>query len=419
MPSRARGARGTPPVSLPAGAANWNLVLATLAFAVNFWAWALLSPLAPAYGRELGLSSFQTAALTAVPVLVGSLGRIPIGALTDRLGGRLMFAIVSFATIAPVLFLANVEGYAALIAGGFVLGIGGTSFAIGVPHVNAWFPPARRGFAIGVFGAGTGGTAISAFFTPRISESVSREAAFLIVAVALAIVGVLCLLMMRNSPAWTPSTQSLGQKFGSAARLQVTWELAVLYAVTFGGYVALSNYLPTYLRQIYDLPVTDASTRMAGFVVLAVIARPIGGALSDRFGAIPVLVCSFAIVALFAVVQAFEGPLLPWATIAFLSLAAGVGAGAGATFALVAKVTPAAQVGAVTGIVGAAGGLGGFVPPLLMGAIYGGTGSYAIGLMLLSDVALAALVFTQVKLARDARERAGVPARQPGTRMRR
>ncbi len=412
MATTARGGAAAASVSLPSSAANWNLALATGAFAVNFWAWALLSPLAPVYQRELGLSSFQTAALTAVPVLVGALGRIPVGALTDRFGGRLMFTIISFATIVPVLFLANVKGYGALIAGGFVLGIGGTTFAIGVPHVNAWFVAARRGFATGVFGAGMGGTAISAYFTPRISANVSREAAFLIVAAALAAVGVLCLLTMRSSPAWTPSTQSLGQKFGAAARLRVTWELAVLYAVTFGGYVALSNYLPTYLRQTYDLSVTDASTRMAGFVVLAVIARPVGGTLSDRIGPLRVLVGSLAIIAFFAVIQAFEGPLMPWATIAFLSLAAGVGAGAGATFALVAKVTPVAQVGAVTGIVGAVGGLGGFVPPLLMGAIYGGTGSYAIGLMLLSDVALAALVFTQAKLARDAKERAAAPARQ-------
>jgi NNP family nitrate/nitrite transporter-like MFS transporter len=418
MAKTRRGGAASAPAALSAGSANWNLLLATVAFAVNFWSWALLSPLAPVYGRELGLSSFQTAALTAVPVLVGSLGRIPVGALTDRFGGRLMFSIVSAVAIVPVLFLSTVEGYAALIAGGFALGIGGTSFAIGVPHVNAWFPPARRGFAIGVFGAGTGGTAISAFLTPRISENVSREAAFLVVAVALGVVAVLCLLTMRNSPAWTPSTQSMAEKFGAAARLTVTWELAVLYAVTFGGYVALSNYLPTYLRQIYELEITDASTRMAGFVILAVIARPVGGALSDRIGAIPVLVGSLGIVAFFAVVQAFEGPLVPWATVAFLSLAAGVGAGAGATFALVAKVTPASQVGAVTGIVGAAGGLGGFVPPLLMGAILGGTGSYAIGLMLLSDVALAALVFTVVKLARDAREREA-PAGRPTTKLRR
>ena len=377
------------------GAATWNLVLATTASTVCFWAWALIAPLAPAYKEELGLSAVRTSVLIAVPVLVGALGRIVVGALTDRYGGRVRFAVVTLSTVLPVLFLSRVSSYGLLVLGGFVLGVGGTGFAVGVPHCNAWFPPARRGFALGVFGAGMGGTAISAFFTPRIASALGREWAFYLPAIALVVVGLLCLLTMRGAPTWTPSTQSLGQKFGTALRLPITWQLSALYAVVFGGYVALANYLPTYLRTAYDLSVTDAATRMAGFVVLAVIARPIGGTLSDRYGGVPVLVTSLGVISAFAVLAAFEGPLLPWGTIAFLSLAAGVGAGSGAAFALLATLTPAHHVGAVTGLVGACGGLGGFFPPLLMGAIYQGTGSYAIGLMLLSDVALGALVFAR------------------------
>jgi NNP family nitrate/nitrite transporter-like MFS transporter len=144
------------------------LGIATVGFAVNFWAWALLSPLGPLFKDDLGLSAFQQALLVAVPVVVGSVGRIPVGALTDRFGGRMMFPIVSAITIVPVLFLglAGHSSLAALLVGGFFLGVGGTAFAVGVPFVNAWFPPERRGLAIGVFGAGMGGTAISAL-TPR------------------------------------------------------------------------------------------------------------------------------------------------------------------------------------------------------------------------------------------------------------
>src|ERR1041385_845751 len=134
------------------------LGLATIGFAVNFWAWALLSPLAPKFKDALHLSSFEQALLVAVPVVVGSLGRIPVGALTDRFGGRGMFPLVSLATIVPVLYLglAGRTTLAGLLVGGFFLGIGGTAFAVGVPFVTAWFPPAKRGLAVGVFGMGMG-----------------------------------------------------------------------------------------------------------------------------------------------------------------------------------------------------------------------------------------------------------------------
>jgi NNP family nitrate/nitrite transporter-like MFS transporter len=183
-------------------------------------------------------------------------------------------------------------------------------------------------------------------------------------------------------------------------RLPVTWQLCFLYAVGFGGFVAFSVYLPAYLRTAYGLDANDAALRTAGFVVLAVIARPTGGWLSDRLHPVPVLVWCLTGVALFAVVQAFQPPLMPVATVAFLAMAALLGAASGAVFALVGKVAPADKVGTVTGLVGAAGGLGGFVPPLVMGWVYGVEGSYAIGLMLLSDVALAAAVYTAVRMAR-------------------
>src|SRR5689334_14282997 len=147
------------------------LGMATAGFALTFWAWALLSPLGAHFKQLLGLSSFQQALLVAVPVIVGALGRIPVGALTDRYGGRIMFPVVSFATIVPVLFL-GLGGYRslqALLAGGFFLGLAGTSFAVGVPFVNAWFPAERRGMAIGVFGMGMGGTAISALTTVKLT----------------------------------------------------------------------------------------------------------------------------------------------------------------------------------------------------------------------------------------------------------
>jgi NNP family nitrate/nitrite transporter-like MFS transporter len=185
-------------------------------------------------------------------------------------------------------------------------------------------------------------------------------------------------------------------------RLRITWQAAILYAVTFGGYVAFSVYLPTDLKTAYGLTQTDAGNRTAGFVLLAVVMRPVGGWLSDRIGPVRVLEAALVVVIAGAVLEAFTPALIPLGTIAFLVMAAALGAGAGATFALVAQQAPANQVGSVTGLVGAAGGLGGFVPPLVMGIIFGQLGSYGLGLGLLALVALGTLVFTFTAVARGA-----------------
>jgi NNP family nitrate/nitrite transporter-like MFS transporter len=378
------------------------LALATIGFAVNFWAWALLSPLGPKLKDSLHLTSFQQALVVAVPVIVGALGRIPVGAMTDRLGGRVMFPAVSFAAIVPVLYLGFLghSSLAGLLVGGFFLGVAGTAFAVGVPFVSAWFTAARRGTAIGVFGAGMGGTAISALTTVKLAAAHGIAAPFVITAIALGVYGVVAMLVLRDAPGRHLPTQSVVTRLGAALRKPITWQASALYAVTFGGYVAFSVYLPTYLKTGYGLLQADAANRMAGFVLVAVLMRPVGGWLSDRFGPVPVLYGVLAVVFLGAAVQSTTPGLVPVGTIAFLSMAGALGAGAGAVFALVALRSPAGMVGAVTGVVGAAGGLGGFVPPLLMGSIYGRSGSYGLGLALLALVALITLGFTATVVRR-------------------
>ncbi|GAA1764729.1 MFS transporter [Luedemannella helvata] len=383
--------------------ATLNLALATIGFLVNFWAWALLGPLGPGIKERLGLSFAAQSLLVAIPVVVGSLGRVPIGALTDRLGARVMFPVVSLATVVPVLTLAFVDSFPALVVTGFFLGIGGTAFAVGVPLVSGWYPPARRGFAIGVFGVGMGGTAISNFTTVKLVDTYGKQTPFLLVAAILVAYAVVAFLLIRDAPDRQRPVGSAWARTAEVGRLAVTWQLCFLYAVGFGGFVAFSVYLPAYLKTAYELSANDAALRTAGFVVLAVIARPTGGWLSDRFHPVPVLVWCFSGTAVFAVIQAFQPTLMPVGTIAFLSMAALLGAASGAVFALVGKVAPGDKVGTITGVVGAAGGLGGFVPPLIMGWVYGLEGSYAIGLMLLSDIALAAAVYTGVKMSGLAR----------------
>ena len=372
------------------------LAMATMGFAINFWAWALVSPLGAYFTDELGLSAVEKSLLVAVPVIVGSLGRIPVGAMTDRFGARLMFPIVSALTILPVLFIGyfgNVS-YAAMLLGGFVLGLGGTTFAIGVPLVNSWFPPAKRGTALGIFGAGMGGTAISAFSTVQLKDAFGLSVPFTLVAVLLAVYAVVSYLVLRDAPGRTVAAGGVVRRTWETLKLPVTLQMSFLYAVGFGGFVAFSVYLPTYLKDTFDLTPSDAALRTAGFVVIAVIMRPVGGWLSDRLHPVPVLVGCFAVVAVFAALSALERPLAPIGTVAFLAMAAALGAASGAVFALVALAAPPGKVGGVTGIVGAAGGLGGFAPPLIMGAIYGWQGNYRPGLLLLAATALVAAVYT-------------------------
>jgi NNP family nitrate/nitrite transporter-like MFS transporter len=399
--SAATGSAAGAEVALGGRTAGGMLALATVGFALCFWAWALISPLGPSFGKEFGLSAFQQSLMVAVPVVVGSLGRIPVGALTDRLGAKTMFPTIALLTIVPVLFVGLVGvSYPLVLIGGFFLGIGGTSFAVGVPFVNAWYPPARRGTAVGVFGAGMGGTAIAAFSTVKIAEKWGEPAPFILVAVLLLAYALVARVLLVNPPRTkAPAAGSIWARAWATLKEPATLKLSWLYALGFGGFVAFSVYLPTYLVNVYGMERGDAALRTAGFVVLAVVMRPVGGFLSDKLGALKVLTACFGLTAVFAFGAALGLHLMPQGTVMFLGMAVALGASSGAVFALVADLVEPSRVGAVTGIVGAAGGLGGFIPPLVMGIVCGQSGHYSLGLGLLAGVALGTAVFTWLGFA--------------------
>lgn len=379
-----------------------NLVLATWVSAINFWAWNMIGPLSTTYAGDMDLSSTQASMLVATPILVGSLGRVAVGSLTDRFGGRTMFLAVTLASIPPVLAVGaagEAGSYPLLLLCGFFLGVAGTIFAVGIPFANNWYAPARRGYATGVFGMGMVGTALSAFFTPRLVHSFGLFTTHVIIAVALALTAVLCFVAMRNSPVFQPNTDPVVPKLKSALKLPVTWEMSLLYAVVFGGFVAFSNYLPTYIKTIYGFSAVEAGTRTAGFALAAVLARPIGGALSDRIAPKYVVLASFAGTAVLAFVAMFQPPPDVWSAATFIALAIFLGIGTGGVFAWVARRAPAKEVGSVTGIVAAAGGLGGYFPPLVMGATYDPVDNdYTIGLLLLVATAMVAFGYTALRL---------------------
>jgi NNP family nitrate/nitrite transporter-like MFS transporter len=359
-----------------------ELTLATLAFFLCFAAWGMLAPIAPKLQDQLGLSDTQTAIMIAIPVVLGSLLRIPLGRLTDRHGGRLMFAAMLVYAAVPPLLVGTASSYPLLLLAGLLLGVAGASFAIGVPFVASWFPTERQGWALGLYGIGTAGTAISAFAMPALFTGPGRGVAGVIYAAVLVAFAALWLLLARDAQVERPRPQPLG----SVLRLgQPLWLLALFYFVTFGGFVAMSIYLPKLLSDWFALSLTDAGLRTAGFVVIAaVVARPIGGSLSDRFGGYRVAAVAFFGIGLDAVGLAWQAsdPQIVPVTIICLSLAFWLGLGNGAVFKIVPQRFPEAT-GAVTGIVGAAGGLGGFFPPLILGMVMDATGTYVMAFVFL------------------------------------
>jgi NNP family nitrate/nitrite transporter-like MFS transporter len=373
--------------------ATLQLALATAAFTVCFYAWALLGPLGPDFQDELGLSDFETSAMVAVPVLLGSIMRIPLGALTDRYGGRRMFLALLVYTPLPLVGLALFhDSLGAMLLLGFLLGFAGASFAVGVPFVNGWYTPERQGAALGIYGAGMGGTVVAGLTAPGIADGLGLAAPFWLAAGLVVVMGVVFYALARD--ARPPAAGRAGGLFAPLAVFRTSgraWALTLFYFLAFGGFVAMFLYLPKLLTDVHDLTKTDAGARAAGFALLAVVGRPAGGIVSDRIGATRVLLWSFVAVAVLAAALAAGYTSMVPLTIACLTLAVALGLGMGAVFKLVAEWFPD-KVGAVTGVVGAAGGLGGFFPPLVMGVVKSATGGYALGFVLMALVAACCLV---------------------------
>lgn len=375
-----------------------NLALATVAFAVAFASWSLISPLASQIQKDFKLDNTATSVLIAVPVLLGSLVRIPMGILTDRFGGRKMFTALLLFTLLPVAFMGIANSFWTYVLGGFFLGTAGASFAVGVPFVSRWFSSDKQGLALGVYGMGNIGTAVAAFSMPALANAFGgRQGAFWFYLIPVGIMALIFWLFARDAPGLV-KPKSLGDSFAVLRSEPMAWLLSLFYFLTFGGFVAFANYLPKLLVDWFHLTQADAGLRAAGFTVAATLTRPVGGWLADKVGGGRVLTWVFTLGPIGALALAWQatGPDIVIATGLFLFTAVGLGLGNGAVFKLVAQYFPR-NTGLVTGIAGCAGGLGGFFPPLVMGVVKDNTGSFALGFILLAVFAficLAVLFFT-------------------------
>jgi nitrate/nitrite transporter NarK len=360
------------------------LVLATISFTVSFAAWGLVGGLASTFTALYGLNASQTALLVAIPVLLGSLARLPMGMLTDRFGGRLVFAaLLAFSGLAA-LVVSRTSSFSALLSAAFLIGMAGSSFAVGAAFVSRWTPPARQGAALGIYGLGTMGQSLAVFVGPVVAGRVGWEPVFQGTGAILLAWAIVYFLLARN-PVRTGPPATTAAMVAVLRRAPTAWLLGAFYFLTFGGFVAFSIYLPTLLRAQFGLVPEDAGLRAAGFVILATLMRPVGGWLADRIGGAQVLSWVFGGVTVFSLLLVWPS-IVPF-TVGALACALLFGLGNGAVFKLVPERFPN-DTGTVTGLVGALGGLGGFFPPLLLGVFRDRLGVIWPGFVLLSLVAL-------------------------------
>lgn len=363
-----------------------QLTLGTGAFAFCFAVFGSMSAMMPIISKHMALTPVQKSVAIAIPVLLGSIGRIPLGILTDRFGGRIVFSLVMLFSIVPAFLMGGVNTYGQLVTYGFFIGIALASFSVGVSFVNGWYPPERQGFALGVYGAGNIGQSLAAYGSPVLAAALGFKWGFWTFGIVLSVWLVIFALLARNAPNRGPV-----KSFAEIIRPledKRSWVLSLYYFLTFGGFVAMAVYLPTLLTEVFKLTPQDAGFRTAGFVVLATGMRPVGGVLADKIGGRTILKWVFPGTAIMALFLAC--PLMSTFTVGALGMAACIGLGNGAVFKLVPEYFPNA-VGGVTGLVGAAGGLGGFFPPLVLGIIKQQTGSFTLGFVLLCAFALCCL----------------------------
>ncbi|NGZ75599.1 nitrate/nitrite transporter [Saccharibacillus alkalitolerans] len=366
-----------------------TLLSAFLYFDMSFMVWVMIGPLAVVIAADYPMDPLQKAQLVALPILGGSILRLVLGALTDYIGPKLTGQIGMVFTLIPlVIGWQFVHSLDQLYIVALLLGIAGASFAAALPLAGQWYPKEHQGLAMGIAGAGNSGTVISTLFANRIAQHFgSWEVVFGLAIIPISVVFILFTLFARNSP-HRPAPKKMSQ-YASVLRQGDAWVFCLFYAVTFGGFIGLSNYLTIFFNAQYGL----SAVRAADFTTLCVIAgsffRPLGGYLSDRFGGIRMLTVLYCGAGIMLALVAPMPPLAAVIVILFVGMMC-LGAGNGAVFQLVPQRF-GSELGLMTGIVGAAGGLGGYALPMLLGKLYQMTGSYTPGFVCLSGVVLLAL----------------------------
>jgi len=366
------------------------LFAAFLHFDLSFMLWVLPGALGIYISEGLRLSPFEKGLVVAVPILSGALLRLPMGLLSDRTGGKhLGTAMLLFLFLPLALAWQLGHSFEAWLLTGALLGVAGASFAVALPLASRWYPAERQGLVMGVAAAGNSGTVIANLAAPRLAGVFGWNNVLGLAMLPLALVLAVFALAAKDSPRRGPA-ESQAMPVGGLMRQADLWWFCLLYCVTFGGYVGLSSFLPLFLRDQYGFSAVTAGSLTAMIVFAGSASRPIGGHLADRFGGARLLSVLLVVAAL-----AYSGiATLPAATAMVASallLVVSLGMGNGAVFQVVPRRFER-EIGVVTGIVGAFGGLGGFLLPTVLGAVKGLTGSFGPGFLALSVGAFFAAV---------------------------
>lgn len=358
-----------------------TLIACFLHFDLSFMLWVLIGALGILISEDLGLSPGQKALLVALPILSGSLMRIPLGMLSDRLGGRRVGMAMLALLFAPLaLGWLSAGSWPMLLTVGLLLGTAGASFAVALPLASAWYPPGRQGLVMGIAAAGNSGTVITNLLAPRLATYVGWQGVFGLAMIPLALVLATFALAAREAPP-RPAAVRRAAPLGAAD----LWWFCLFYAVTFGGYVGLSSFLPLFLRDRYGVTIATAGMLTAGAAFVGSGIRPFGGWLADRVGGTRVLTGALSGLTLGYVLLAASPALAP-AVALLVGAMACCGLGNGAVFQLV-PLRFREDLGLVTGIVGAIGGVGGFCLPMVLGLLRGAGGDFGSGFLVLAAAA--------------------------------
>ena len=373
---------------------HWpSLIGAWLHFEVSFMAWLLIGALGISIAQELGLNSTEKGLLVASPLLGGALLRVGVGLASDRFGAKKTGLFLLGCVIGAVLWgWLGARGFADVLGMGLLLGFAGASFAVALPIASRAYPPAHQGFALGVAASANSGTVLAMFFAPRVSELVGWHGVFGLMVIPLTVISLLFWLLVQSDEIFSRAerqAQWWHETVTMVRQSSVYW-LCLLYAVTFGGFVGLCSMLPIFLHDQYGLNTIEAGSVTALCGLLGSLIRPLGGYVADRFGGIVVLGPVFAAIAGF-MAGLGELPPVGWAVSLLVGAIATMGFGNGVVFQVVSERF-SKQIGLASGIIGAAGGFGGFLLPVWLGGLKDLSGSYRTGLWLFGAVSVAAAV---------------------------
>jgi len=366
-----------------------TLIAAFLYFDLAFMVWVLLGPLAPDIATTLMLTPAEKGLMVATPTLMGALLRVANGLLVDRIGPKLAGAISQLIVIAGLLaaWLMGINSFGGTLALGVILGFAGASFAIALPLASRWYPPEHQGKAMGLAGMGNSGTVLASLFAPTLARLFGWNAVLGLACIPLVLVLVVYMLLAKDAPD-QPAPKKLAEYFQPLASADAWW-LMGFYAVTFGGFSGLASSLTIYFTDQFGLTTILAGYCTAACVFAGSLVRPMGGALADRIGGINMLTMVFAVAAL-ALAGVGMAPTLGTALGLFVLAMLALGTGNGAVFQLVPQRFQA-EIGIMTGLVGMAGGVGGFYLASSLGVARQITGSFAPGFLIFAALALLAL----------------------------